>query len=195
MLRVVPEARFAVELVIVRWSAAPAITVKVVVSSVRPVACACSVIEPASTAVTVSVATPLTVVAEVRPVTVPVPAVFVKSTEVELSVVRRLPAASRTSAVMSRVAPEARLPVALVIVRWSAAPATTVKVVVSSVSEPEWAVSVIEPARTPVTVSVATPLTAAVVVRPVTVPVPADLVKSTDVELSAVSRLPAASRT
>jgi len=65
--------------------------------------------------------------------------------------------------------------VALVIVRWSAAPATTVKVVVSSVRLPLWAVRVIEPVRTPVTVSVATPLTAVGLPRPETVPAPAGL--------------------
>jgi len=44
---------------------------------------------------------------------------------------------------------------------------------VSSVSDPEWAVRVIEPARTPVTVSVATPFSAVGLLRPETVPVPA----------------------
>ena len=56
-------------------------------------------------------------VAAPRPVTVPLPAVLAKLTEVELSPVRTLSAASRTSAVSVRPAPEARLVVALVIVR------------------------------------------------------------------------------
>ena len=64
-----------------------------------------------------SVATPPEEVAEPRPLTVPVPLVLLKVTDVELSVVIRLLLASRTSAVMSRVAPEARFVVALVIVR------------------------------------------------------------------------------
>jgi hypothetical protein len=134
----VPELKFVTALVIVRWSAAPATRVKVVVSSVRPVAWACSVIEPARMPVTVSAAVPLTAVADPSPLTVPVPLVLLKETEVELSVVIRLLLVSRISAVTLRVAPAARFAAALVIVRWSAAPGTMVKVVVSSVRLPLW---------------------------------------------------------
>ncbi len=54
---------------------------------------------------------------------------------------------------------------------------------------------VTEPARTPVTVLVATPLEAVALPVPPTVPAPEALVKATTVELSAVTVLPAASWT
>src|SRR4029077_9724634 len=83
---------------------------------------------------------------------------------------------------------------ALVIVRWSVAPGTTVNVVVSSVRLPLWAVRVIEPASVPVTVSVATPLAAVAAPSPATVPAPLVLVNVTLVALSLVRRLPLAAR-
>ena len=57
------------------------------------------------------------------------------------------------------------------------------------------AVIVTAPASWPVTMSEAAPAEAAALPRPVTVPEPAVLLKVTTVELSAASRLPAASRT
>src|SRR6266540_351376 len=193
--RVAPEVRSEVGLVNVRWSAGPTTTVNVVESPVRPPAVAPIVIEPASAPVTVFVAMPAEAVAEPSPVTVPMPAVLAKVTLVVLSPVRRLPAASRTSTVRSRVEPDARFEVALVKVRWSAAPATIVNVVVPLVSEVALAVIVIEPASAPVTCLVAMPLAAVAEPTPVTVPVPAVLAKVTLVVLSPVTRLPAASRT
>ena len=53
---------------------------------------------------------------------------------------------------------------------------------------------VIEPARAPVTVFVATPVAAVAAPGPVTVPAPDCLAKVTTVELSPVTVLPAASR-
>src|SRR6266545_1048917 len=193
--RVAPEVRSEVALVNVRWSAGPTTTVKVVESPVRPPAVTPIVIEPASAPVTVFVAMPAEAVAEPSPVTVPVPAVFANATEVELSPVSRLPAASRTSTVRSRVEPAARFEVALVKVRWSAAPATIVKDVEAPVRPPAVAPIVIEPASAPVTVFVAIPPAAVAEPSPVTVPVPAVLAKVTLVVLSPVRRLPAASRT
>ena len=81
---------------------------KVEASLVRPPVEAVSVAEPASTPVTVFVATPPVAVEEPRPLSVPLPEVLAKPTEVLLSAERRLPAASRISTVRSRVAPEAR---------------------------------------------------------------------------------------
>ncbi len=194
-LRAVAAVRFAVELVIVRWSAAPGTTVKVVVSEVRPAAEAVIVIEPAVWPVTLFEATPDEAVAAPSPVTVPLPAVLAKLTEVALSPVRTLPAASRTSAVSVRAAPEPRLAVELVIVRWSAAPGVTVKVVVSEVRPAVEAVIVSEPAVWAVTLFEATPDEAVAAPSPVTVPAPAVLAKVTEVVLSPVRTLPAASRT
>src|SRR6266545_1162420 len=150
-VRDVPVTRSEVALVKVRWSAAPWTIVKVVVPLVSELALAVIVIEPASAPVTVFVAMPAEAVAAPSPVTVPVPAVLAKVTLVVLSPVRRLPAASRTSAVRSRFEPDARFEVALVKVRWSAAPATIVNVVVPLVSEVALAVIVMEPASAPVT--------------------------------------------
>src|SRR5712691_357405 len=193
-VRPAPAARLVVELVKVRWSAAPATIVKVVVPEPSEPAPAVIVIGPASAPVTVLVAIPADAVAVPSPPTLPVPLVFVKLTEVVLSLLSRLPAASRTSTVSVRVLPEARSPVELVKVRWSAAPGTIVKVVVPEPSEPAPAVIVIGPASAPVTVLVATPPVAGVLPRPPTVPAPLVLVKLTEVVLSPVSRLPAASR-
>ncbi len=128
-VRAEPEARLAVELVKVRWSAAPGSIVKVVVPEVSPPAEAVTVIEPASTAVTGSEATPDEAVAAPRPVTVPAPAVFANVTTVELSIVRRLSLASLTSAVSVRAAPEVRLAVELVTTTLFAAPYTFTVVV------------------------------------------------------------------
>ena len=111
-----------------------------------------------------------------------------------LSAVTVLPAASWILAVRTRVAPEVRLVVALVSVRWSAAPGTTVKAPrVPAVSPAAVASIVTEPASAPVIVLVATPLAAVAAPGPVTVPAPDCLAKVTTVELSAVTVLPAAS--
>src|SRR2546421_97813 len=61
--------------------------------------------------------TPPDAVAVPSPVTLPVPPVFAKLPEVVLSPVSRLPAASRTSTVSVRVAPEERSAAELVKVR------------------------------------------------------------------------------
>ncbi len=153
------------------------------------------VIEPAVCAVTFFEAMPLDAVAAPRPVTVPVPAVFAKVTEVVLSPVRTLLAASRTSAVSVRAPPELRFAVELVMVRWSAAPGSMVKVVVPEVRPAAEAVIVIEPAVCPVTALEAMPLAAVAAPSPVTVPVPAVFAKVTEVVLSPVRTLLAASRT
>ena len=194
-VRAAPEERFEAELVTARWSAAPWTTVKVEEPAPRPVAVAPSVIEPASWPVTGFEATPLTAVAAARPVTVPVPAVFANATEVELSPVTRLSAASRISAVSVRAAPETRFEVALVTATWSAGPGTIVKLVALAVSPVAVAWIVTPPTVWPVTVFEATPLEAVAAPSPVTVPEPLVWAKETEVELSAVTRLPAASRT
>src|SRR5207253_1245268 len=102
---------------------------------------------------------------------------------------------SRNSALTVRVVPDLRLAVELVKARWSAAPATTVKIVESDLRELAVAVIVIEPARAPVTVSDATPPDTVAGVSPVTVPAPAVLANVTLVVLSLMTRLPPASRT
>src|SRR6266508_4090517 len=176
-VRAEPEARFAVELV-TTMSVGPFVTTaKVVEPADSPLAVAPIVIDPTDPPVTDSDATPALAVAAPSPVTVPAPEVLAKVTEVELSALTRLPAASRTSAVSVRDVAAVRLPVELVIVRWSAAPGSTVKVVVSEVSPLADAVSVIEPATAPVMLFEATPLTAVAEPAPVTVPAPADLAK------------------
>ena len=76
---------------------------------VSPVAVACITTGPTSAPVTVFVATPFAAVAVPVPVTVPAPDCFVKSTTVDESVTAMLPAASRSVAVRTRVAPEVRL--------------------------------------------------------------------------------------
>ena len=74
-----------------------------------------SVTVPSSTPVIVLVAIPLdAVTAPPAPEMVPVPPVWLKVTLVELSVVTVLVLASSIVAVITRVAPEARLPTALV---------------------------------------------------------------------------------
>ena len=98
----------------------------VVAAFVRDVAEAVIVIGPASAPVTDVVATPPEAVAEPSPLTVPVPAVFANVTLVVLSLVSTFPNASRTSTVRFRAAPDARLPVELVKVRWSAGAGLTV---------------------------------------------------------------------
>ena len=109
-----PATRSVLELVKVRWSAAPAATEKVDASLVRPAFEAVTVSEPTVWPVTEREATPPVAVAVPRPLTVPAPAVLAKATTVVLSAVSRLPAASRSSAVSVFVAPEATLAVSLV---------------------------------------------------------------------------------
>ncbi len=123
----------------------------------------------------------------------PVPLVLAKVTEVALSPVRTLLLASRTSAVSVRAAPEVRLPVALVTVRWSAAPATTLKVSASEARSGAEAVTVTEPASRPEGLIVATPLAAVAAPSPASEPLPAVWAKVTLVVLSVVMVLPAAS--
>jgi hypothetical protein len=194
-VRAEPEARFALELVTVRWSAAPGSTVKVVVPDVSPDADAVIVIDPASAAVTLFEAIPDDAVAAPAPVTVPAPDVFAKVTEVELSEVTTLSFASRTSAVSVLAEPDPRFAVDEVTTTLVAAPATTEKLVVPEVSPVADAVIVIEPATAPVTVFEAMPDDAVAEPVPVTVPVPEVCVNVTEVELSEVTTLPPASRT
>ena len=99
--------------------AVPATTVKLtgVTCEIAPpeaVADAPIEIDPASAPVTVSIAMPPEAVTEVRPVTEPVPVVWPKVTlnELSLPVVTVLPLASSMVAVIGRVAPAVRLPVA-----------------------------------------------------------------------------------
>ncbi len=131
-----PDSRSAVEPVSAIETGVPGSIVKLVVSAPTPAAVAWIVIGPAVCAGDAPGGDAVRGGAAPSPVTVPVPAVFAKVTEVALSPARRLSFASRTSAVSVRAAPEARLAVELVIVRWSAAPGTTVKVVVPEVSPP-----------------------------------------------------------
>ncbi len=126
-VRAAPEARLVVELVIVRWSAAPGTIVKVVASELSDPAVAVIVIEPVVWPAIESEATPFEAVAAPSPVTVPAPPVFANVTEVELSVVTTLPAASRTSAISDRAAPDARFAVELVTTTATGPPRTTVK--------------------------------------------------------------------
>src|SRR5712692_966447 len=170
-------------------------TVNAVVSEVTEVADALIVIGPARAPVTLLETTPPEAVAVPRPVTVPAPLVFANVTTVPLSLATRLPPASRISTVSVRVFPEARSVVELMKARWSAAPATTVNVVESEVSELAVAVIVIEPASPLVTVCDATPPDAVAVPSPVMVPAPPVFANVTAVVLSPATRLPPASRT
>src|SRR2546426_912489 len=103
--------------------------VKVDVAAVSEVADAVIVIDPARTALTVSVTTPPAAAAEPRPVTVPPPLALANVTTVVESPFARLPAPSRSSAVRVREEPEARFAVELVKTRRSAAPGPIVNVV------------------------------------------------------------------
>ena len=110
------------------WAAAPWTTVKAPrVPVVSPAAVASMVTEPTSAPVIVFVATPLAAVAVPVPVTVPAPDCFPNVTTVVLSPVTVFPAASRSVAVRTRVAPEVRLVVDPVSEMSTAAPWTTVK--------------------------------------------------------------------
>ncbi len=161
---------------------------------VSPLAVASIVTVPASAPVTVLVATPAEAVAAPVPVTVPVPDAWPKVTDVELSEVTVLPAASVIVAVRARVAPEVRFAVEPVRTMPAAGPGVTVKAPRVPVVRPlAVACMVTVPARAPVTVFVATPELAVAAPVPVTVPVPEALVKLTEVVLSPVTTLPAAS--
>ena len=193
--RAEPEASEEVEPVSAIWAAVPWVTVKAPrVPVVRPEAVACIVTAPARTPVTVFVATPLEAVEAPVPLTEPAPEAWVKLTEVELSDVTVFPAASWTVAVSTRVAPEVRFAVEPVRATCAAAPGSTVNAPSVPVVRPEAvACMVTVPARAPVTVFVATPELAVAAPVPVTVPVPEALVKLTEVVLSPVTTLPAAS--
>ena len=106
--RFAPEARSAVEPESAICVAALWTTVKLRLSETRPVAVPSSVIEPASTPVTVFEATPAAAVSVPRPETVPAPEALANVITVELSFVIGLPAMSRTVAVTTRVAPDVR---------------------------------------------------------------------------------------
>ena len=126
--RVAPEVRLAVDPLSVIWAAAPWTTVKAPsVPVVSPAAVASIVTEPTSAPVIVFVATPLAAVAVPVPVTVPAPDCLPNVMTVVLSDVTVLPAASRSVAVRTRVAPEARFVVEPVSAMSVAAPWTTVK--------------------------------------------------------------------
>ena len=151
---------------------------------------------PSRPPVIVVVATPLAAVSLPVPVTVPVPDCLLKATTVVLSEVTVLPAASLIVAVKTRVAPAERSAVDPVNAIWAAAPWTTLNAPsVPRVKPPAVASIVTEPARTPVTVLVATPATAVSLPAPLTVPAPDCLAKLTTVVLSEVTVLPAASWT
>ncbi len=193
--RVAPEARFAVEPLSAMSVAAPGVTVKAPrVPVVRPLAVACMVTEPATPPVTVFVATPFEAVSDPVPVTLPAPEAWPNETTVELSEVTVLPAASCTVAVNRRVEPEARLPTEPVRPIWAAAPWTIVKSASVPVVSPLAVASrPIVPARTAVTVFVATPELAVALPVPDTVADPEALPNATTVVLSDVTVLPAAS--
>ena len=117
-VRVVADARFAVEPESTIWVAVPNVIVKVwVLELVRPgpltVALAWSVTVPASVPVIVSCATPPTAATVLRPVTVPAPVVCAKVIMSVASgpVVTVLPAASSIVAVNVRVVADARFAV------------------------------------------------------------------------------------
>ena len=132
----VPLAAWTVE---VPASAGPGTTVKVVVAPTVSggVVVAVSVTGPARVPVTSLVATPLpAVTAPARPLTAPAPPLWENVTLVELSVVTVLPLASSIVAVIVRVEPEARFPVAELTTTWLAAPALIVKLVESSAVRP-----------------------------------------------------------
>ena len=96
-------------------------------------------------------------------------------------------------AVRTRVEPEVRFAVEPLRTISAAGPTTTVKVRVLLVSEAPVAWVEMLPMSAPVTVTEATPAVAVSPPSPVTVPVPAVLLKVTVVPLSPVSTFPAAS--
>ena len=177
------------------WAAAPWTTVKAPsVPVVRPRAVASMTTGPTRAPVIVLVATPLAAVAVPVPVTVPAPDCLAKVMTVVLSAVTVLPAASRSVAVRTRVAPEVRFVVEPVSAMSAAAPWTTVKEPSVPVVRPAAVASMTTgPTSAPVIVFVATPAAAVAVPVPVTVPAPDCLAKVTTVVLSAVTVLPAAS--
>src|SRR5207248_6890039 len=125
--------------------AGPASAVRLVEPWVGPVAVAVIVTEPAAAPVTETDATPATAVALLAsPLTDPGP-VCAKDTTVELSDVTTLSAASRTSTVSVRAAPEVRFDVDDVKTSFAADPVVTVKLVVSAVRLPLDALMVREP--------------------------------------------------
>src|SRR5205085_1649070 len=198
MSRDEPDARFAVELVIASCvgcgGGAAEVTVKVVGPGVSPVAVAVIVTEPAVAPVTESDATPATAVALLAsPLTDPGP-VCAKDTTVELSDVTTLSAASRTSTVSVRAAPEVRFDVDDVKTSFAADPGVTVKLVVPGVRLPLDALMARAPATAPVTVFDATPAEAVAVPRPVTEPVPELCANVTTVVLSELTTLSFTSR-
>ena len=194
--RLAPEARSVIGALTVTLYAAPWTTSNDRAPVVRPEALASRLTLPASSPVTVFVATPPeTVSAPASPVTVPAPETCANVTTVELSLAIVLPAASWTVAVSSRVEPETRSVVAEVSPIWLAAPWTTVKAPRVPVVSPAAVASIVTgPARAPVIVLVATPLVAVALPVPVTVPAPEALANVTTVVLSPVATLPAASR-
>jgi len=146
--------------------------------------------------VTVSVAMPALAATAVSPVTVPVPEDFANVIESVLSVpdVTVFPAASSIVAVSTRVVPDARLPVDPLSTIFDAVPNVTVNVRLFEVTAlPPYVPvpsTVTEPARAPVTISLAMPPETVTVAKPVTVPGPAVAPKVTVSELSPVAMLP-----
>ena len=111
--RVAPEARSAVDPVSAIWVAAPCTTLNAPsVPAVRPAEVASIVTVPARSPVTVFVAIPPDAAALPVPPTVPVPDCCANAITVELSETTVFPAASRSVAVRTRVAPEVRFVVA-----------------------------------------------------------------------------------
>ena len=124
--------------------------------------------------------------------TVPAPPVFANVTTVALSVVTVLPFTSSRVAVSVWVSPAVVEPLSVSVI-CVAAPWTTVKPIVPSVSAPLLASRTIAPTRAPVMVLVAMPATAVSLPVPVTVPAPEALANVTTLVLSEVTVLPAAS--
>src|SRR5579862_2637516 len=173
--RVAPDARLALLPLTTSDDAEPATTVKVRVL-VRPPSVARTVTDPAPRPVRVSLAMPEpSEVGLVKPVTDPDPADWLNTT---VSPWTGLLLASVTVAVTIRVLPDVRGVVAPARLMWAAGPAT-IENDRASCKPPRVAVIVAGPAPMPVTVSVTIPDAPVVgLVRPVTVPEPADLVNT-----------------
>jgi hypothetical protein len=204
--RVVAEGSGVVVPVRAIWDGVPKVTVKSsvfveVVGTALSVPAALSETVPARLPVTVSVATPAEAAMAASPLTLPLPLAWlnVKLSELSGPLVTVLPASSVIVAVTARVVPEARLEVLPDMTILEAVPKVTVKLSVFESVAPAFnvalAFSVSDPARLPVTVSVATPAIAAEEVRPVTEPDPPVWAKETVRVLSGplVTVCPAAS--
>ena len=119
------------------------------------------------------------------PLTVPIPDCLANAITVELSEATVFPAASWIVAVSTRVPPEDRFAVEPLSAICVAAPWTMLNEPSVPVASPPAVASMVTgPARTPVTVFVATPPEAVAVPVPLTVPLPDAFANVTTVELS-----------